>query len=129
MMFRRDWYEKVPNELDETLNVSRQMKVNKFMLNLLLVLGRLNFSCACRNTHPIFLSKMNKSQITTYSVSIDDCCLELNPRNGKWPHITYCKPRITIDIGIPSSRTLILSKYNLRVLAREILPFGQVSLV
>ena len=129
MMFRGDWYEKVPNDLDETLNVSRQMKVNKFMLNLLLVLGRLNFSCACRNTHPIFLSKMNKSQITTYSVSIDGGCLELNPRNGKWPHITDCNPRITIDIGIPSSRTLILSKYNLRVLAREILPFGQVSLV
>ena len=56
---------------------------------------------------------MNKYQTTTYSVSIDGGCLELNPRNGKWPHITDCNPRITIDIGIPSSRTLILSKNNL----------------
>ena len=51
---------------------------------------------------------MNISQTTTYSMSIDDGFLELNPGNGKWPHIIECKPSITIDIGIPSSRTLIL---------------------
>ena len=62
-------------------------------------------------------------------MSTDDGCLELNPRNVKWPHITDCKPSITIDIGIPSSRTLILSKNNHSVLEREILPFLQVSLV
>ena len=62
-------------------------------------------------------------------MSINDGCIELNPINGKWPHITDCKPSITIEIGIPSSRTLILSKNNHRVLEREILPFGQVSLV
>ena len=62
-------------------------------------------------------------------MSIDDGCLKLNRGNRKWPHIIECKPSITIDIGIPNSRTLILSKNDHRVLARELLPFGQVSLV
>ena len=62
-------------------------------------------------------------------MSTDDGCLEINTRNVKWPHITDCKPIITIDIWIPSARTLILLKNNHRVLEREILPFGQVSLV